>query len=53
MKYMDDLPEEILIEAKQSNTVQVKQPREQESCTVPEAKDPLAEGSLLLDQGEK
>ena len=47
MKYMDDLPEEILIEAKQSNTVQVKQPREQESCTVP------AEGNLLLDQGEK
>ena len=42
------------IEAQESNTTQVNQtPRIQESCAVPEAKDPLAEGNLLFEQREK
>ena len=54
MKCVDDFPEKTLIEAQLSNTAQVKRtPREQESCTVPEATDPLAERNLLLGKRKK
>ena len=51
LRYMDDLPEKTLPEAQERNTARVKlTPREQESCTVREATDPLAEGNHLLEK---
>ena len=50
---MDDLLEKSFIETLESNSAHVKQTtREQESCTVLEATDPLAEGNLLLEKRE-
>ena len=44
-KYLDELPQKTLIEAKESSSTQVKlTPREQVSCPAPETDDPLAEG---------
>ena len=54
MKYMDDLSEKTLIEAKENNSAQVKlTPREQVSCTVPEVNDPFQGWYLLFKQREK
>ena len=54
MKNMDHLPEETLMEAQESNTALVQlTPRVQESCAVPEATDPLAEGNLSLERRVK
>ena len=54
MQYMDHLLEKTVIEAKESKITRVKlTPRVQESCAVPDAVDPLAEGSLLLEKREK
>ena len=48
------LPAWKTIEAQESNISQVRfTPRVLESCTVPEATDPLAEGTKLLEQREK
>ena len=54
MKCMDDPLVNAFIEAMESNITKVKSTlRVQESCAVPEAFDPLAEGNLLLEQQEE